>query len=72
MKYFLFTAGLKILNVFAMYTVTYIVDMVNDRLKLLNPEDKVNNEASIIVIILLFIVTIFFSGVRGLIFYFVY
>ena len=43
LKYFIITLGLKVFAVLAQYTGTYMMDLVNDRLKLLNPNDKTNN-----------------------------
>ena len=37
----------KIFGVLVSYSMTYVMDMVNDRLKYLDPEDKIGNEGLI-------------------------
>lgn len=54
---------LKIFFVVAQYTVTFVMDMANDRLKQLDPNDKVGNEGLIRATIFLFFGIAFFSGV---------
>ncbi len=56
---------LKIFSVLASYSMTYVMDMVNDRLKYLDPKDKIGNEGLINSIIFLFLGIAFFSGVNS-------
>ncbi len=45
--------------------MTYVMDMVNDRLKLLDPKDKIGNEGLINAIIFLFLGIAFFCGAKS-------
>jgi hypothetical protein len=47
LRFFIMLMIFKIFGVLVSYSMTYVMDMVNDRLKYLDPEDKIGNEGLI-------------------------
>jgi hypothetical protein len=65
LKLFIMSMGLKLCFVLSSYGITFVMDLVNDRIKLLDPKDKIGNEGIINTIVFLFLGLAFFSSVRS-------